>query len=52
MESAEGTEKLIEDGIDAADGTLQLPENWMTEINLLQPVDQQFKDGNYPLGQV
>lgn len=46
----------LEDGNnDTTDGNeikSMLPQNWTSEINEMKPIDQQFVEGNYPIGQV
>ncbi|KAF7634838.1 Methionine aminopeptidase 2 [Meloidogyne graminicola] len=46
----------LEDGTnDTTDGNeikSMLPQNWTSEINEMKTIDQQFVEGNYPIGQI
>lgn len=47
-------EKVVEESEEVVDGVIKnmLPENWAAEINGMKPIDQQFVEGDFPIGQV
>nr|CAD2181619.1 unnamed protein product [Meloidogyne enterolobii] len=47
-------EKVVEESEEVVDGVIKdmLPENWAAEINGMKPIDQQFVEGDFPIGQI
>nr|CAD2133286.1 unnamed protein product [Meloidogyne enterolobii] len=47
-------EKVVEEREEVVDGVIKdmLPENWAAEINGMKPIDQQFVEGDFPIGQI